>query len=160
VRLKSSRLFVHPSLRLFLFFFRPLFLSFQADYTHYTVIFNAFVFCQIFNEFNARSIGDNWKAAFSGLSTNPMFLLVIVISTVVQIIFVQFFGNYTKTAGLSLTHWGISIAIGAGSVPLGVLMRFIPVEEDENTFRGYSFRPAGGMAAASSKESDKVESKV
>jgi magnesium-transporting ATPase (P-type) len=26
----------------------------QADYTHYTIVFNAFVFCQIFNEFNAR----------------------------------------------------------------------------------------------------------
>ena len=65
--------------------------------------------------------------------TNPMFL-IIVVSIIVQIIFVQFFGNYTKTAGLSLTHWGISVAIGAGSVPLGVLMRFIPVKEDDNTF--------------------------
>merc|ERR1711871_1066075 len=129
----------------------------QADYTHYTVIFNAFVFCQIFNEFNARSIGDNWKASFSGLLTNPMFLLIIFISIVVQIIFVQFFGNYTKTAGLSLTHWGISVAIGAGSIPLGVLMRFIPIREDEKTFRGYSFGPTGGMAASKSGD---AESKV
>ena len=86
-----------------------------------------------------------------------MFLLVIVISTVVQIIFVQFFGNYTKTAGLSLTHWGISIAIGAGSVPLGVLMRFIPVKEDESTFRGYSFGSIGDKAATSPENG---ESKV
>ena len=114
-------------------------LSFQADYTHYTVIFNAFVFCQIFNEFNARSIGDNWKAAFTGLMSNPMFLAIILVSIVVQFIFVQFFGNYTKTAGLSSVHWGISIAIGAGSLPLGILMRFIPVKEDEKTFRGYTF---------------------
>ena len=28
----------------------------QADYTHYTIVFNAFVFCQVFNEFNARYI--------------------------------------------------------------------------------------------------------
>ena len=133
--------------------FHPLFKN-QADYTHYTVIFNVFVFCQIFNEFNARSIGDNWKASFQGLATNPMFLLVIFISIVVQIIFVQFFGNYTKTAGLSIPHWGISIAIGAGSVPVGVIMRFIPVAEDQNTYRGYSFGPAGDSASAKSNEAE------
>jgi len=111
----------------------------QADYTHYSFIFNAFVFCQIFNEFNARSIGDDWKAAFSGLATNPMFLSIIAISIVVQIVFLEAFGSFTKTAGLTLAHWCITIAVGAVSVPLGVLMRFIPVTEDENTFRGYTF---------------------
>ena len=49
------------------------------------------------------------------------------------------FGSFTKTAGLTLVHWCITIAVGAVSVPLGVLMRFIPVTEDENTFRGYTF---------------------
>ena len=86
-----------------------------------------------------------------------MFLIIIFVSIVVQIIFVQFFGNYTKTAGLSLTHWGISVAIGAGSIPLGVLMRFIPVKEDENTFRGYSFGPAGDKNA---DKPSNAESKV
>ena len=126
----------------------------QADYTHYTVIFNAFVFCQIFNEFNARSIGDSWTAAYAGLSSNPMFLMIIVVSVIVQFIFVQFFGNYTKTAGLSAVHWGISIAIGAGSLPLGILMRYIPVKEDERTFRGYTFE------STSKKAINDVESKV
>jgi P-type Ca2+ transporter type 2C len=111
----------------------------QVDYTHYTVIFNSFVFCQIFNEFNARSIGDDWKAAFAGLASNPMFLSIIAISILVQIVFVEAFGGFTKTAGLTLFHWFISIAVGAVSVPLGIVMRFIPVEEDENTFRGYTF---------------------
>ena len=43
----------------------------QADYSHYSVIFNIFVFCQVFNEFNARSIGDDWQAGkiFSLLTT-------------------------------------------------------------------------------------------
>ncbi len=122
------------------------------DHTHYTVVFNVFVFCQIFNEFNARSIGDDWKAAFQGLSTNPMFIAIILISIVVQFVFVQFFGAFTKTAGLSAEHWGFSIAIGAISVPLGVLMRFIPVQEDENTFRGYSFAPAKATDAGQKED--------
>ena len=79
-----------------------------------------------------------------------MFLSIIVISVLVQIIFIEAFGSFTKTAGLPLSHWLISIAIGGLSVPLGILMRFIPVVEDENTFRGYSFEntAAGDDAAA------------
>ena len=31
------------------------------EYVHNTLMFNAFVFSQIFNEFNARSIFDEWN---------------------------------------------------------------------------------------------------
>merc|ERR1711964_245399 len=52
--------------------------SVQGEYIHFTIIFNAFVFCQIFNEFNARSIKHDAMAAFRGLTHNPMFVGVIV----------------------------------------------------------------------------------
>lgn len=54
------------------------------DYTHYTILFNAFVFCQIFNEFNARSIFDQWNV-FKGLSKNPLFFAIIIITTILQV---------------------------------------------------------------------------
>jgi hypothetical protein len=44
---------------------------------HITVIFNGFVFCQIFNEINARNIGDDVNV-FAGLFHNAMFLAVII----------------------------------------------------------------------------------
>ena len=66
------------------------------DYTHYTVIFNLFVFCQVFNEFNARSIGDDWKAAWRGLSGNPMFLSVIFFTILFQVFIVHCGGAFSK----------------------------------------------------------------
>jgi magnesium-transporting ATPase (P-type) len=43
---------------------------------HFTLIFNFFVFCQVFNELNARSIGDS-ADIFTGLGSNLMFLAVL-----------------------------------------------------------------------------------
>merc|ERR1711871_348224 len=109
------------------------------DYTHYTVIFNIFVFCQVFNEFNARSIKHDWKALFVGLTRNPMFCLVIFFTVLFQVFVVHVGGDFTKTTGLSSAHWGISIAVGIISLPLGIVMRFVPMEEDPKSFRGYTF---------------------
>merc|ERR1711871_1135512 len=41
------------------------------DYTHGTIMFNAFIFCQFFNEYNARSIGDEAEV-WSGALSNPI----------------------------------------------------------------------------------------
>ena len=68
-----------------------------------------------------------------------VFIIILFFRLTFKIIFITAFGSFTKTAGLTLAHWCITIAVGAVSVPLGVLMRFIPVTEDENTFRGYTF---------------------
>jgi Cation transporting ATPase, C-terminus len=55
---------------------------------HYTIIFNAFVWMQLFNEVNSRKL-DNEKNMFSGIHRNPMFLAVVTATIVVQILFVQ-----------------------------------------------------------------------
>ena len=65
------------------------------DYIHYSIIFNAFVFSQIFNEFNARSIGNSWSV-LSGLTTNPMFQGVIAFTVAAQWSIVQYGGDFTK----------------------------------------------------------------
>ncbi|CAN0162222.1 unnamed protein product, partial [Laminaria digitata] len=49
-----------------------------------SILFNVFVFCQIFNEFNARSIFDDWNA-FKGISKNPLFFAIILITTGLQV---------------------------------------------------------------------------
>ena len=68
-----------------------------------------------------------------------MFITIIIISVVVQIIFVEAFGAFTKTAGITIGHWLISIALGSVSLVLGIAMRYIEVKEDPNTFKGYTF---------------------
>jgi len=103
------------------------------DFIHYSIIFNAFVFCQVFNEFNARSITDEWRV-FTGLERNPIFMGVIVVTIALQIFIIELGGLFTKTSGLTAVEWVVTAAIGLGSLPVGVLMRLIPVEEDPNNF--------------------------
>jgi len=108
----------------------------EFDYVHYSILFNAFVFCQIFNEFNARSIGDDWNI-FYGLERNKIFILIIFITIGLQIFIIEIGGDFTKTAGLTAYQWIVSALLGAISIPLGFMMRFIPVKEDESCYAGY-----------------------
>ena len=102
---------------------------------HFTIIFNAFVFCQVFNEFNAREIGDHFDP-FSKLGKSPMFLIVIAFTVLAQWIIVEYGGEFTQTAPLSLAEWRSTVCYGALSIPFGFIMRQIPVTEDPASFAG------------------------
>jgi calcium-translocating P-type ATPase len=115
----------------------------SKDYTHYSIIFNCFVFCQVFNEFTSRNIGSDWNC-LKGVSKNKMFGFIIFITIVFQVAVIEGFGEFTRTTGLDLTQWLVSIAIGAVSFPIGIAMRFIPMDEDPKTFAGYTMDSFGG----------------
>lgn len=102
---------------------------------HMTLIFNAFVFCQIFNEFNARSLADDVNI-FRGLEKNPVFMCIIFFTVVVQWLVVQYGGDFTKTEPLSAEEWRATVLLGLCAIPLGVAMRFLPVTEDPENFGG------------------------
>jgi magnesium-transporting ATPase (P-type) len=96
---------------------------------HFTILFNAFVFCQVFNEFNAREIGDVFDPLGS-LGKSPMFLVVIVFTVLSQWFIVEYGGDFTQTQPLSLDEWKVTVGYGF------MLMRKIPVNEDPNSFAG------------------------
>jgi magnesium-transporting ATPase (P-type) len=100
---------------------------------HNTIIFNTFVFCQVFNELNARSLTDEW-AVCKNLHHSPVLLIINIITIAFQIVIVELGGPFTKTTGLSLDEWLITVALGMVALPIGVLMRYIPVTEDPNSF--------------------------
>lgn len=95
---------------------------------HYTIVFNTFVWEQLFNELNARSIDDH-QNIFSGLHKSYIFIGVLVVSAGLQAIIVEFGGAAFKCTGLSWDQWLFCIAIGALELPLGFLLRMIPVPE-------------------------------
>ncbi|TYJ20830.1 hypothetical protein E1A91_A08G023900v1 [Gossypium mustelinum] len=92
-----------------------------------TLIFNAFVLCQIFNEFNARKPEE--VNIFRGLSKNYLFIGIVAITIILQAIIVEFLGKFAKTEKLSWQLWLVSIGIGFISWPLAILGKFIPVPE-------------------------------
>ncbi len=106
----------------------------KVDYTHSTLIFNTFVFCQIFNEINSRKLFNELNV-FSGLFENVIFCWILIFCVGVQLLLVQFGGDFVKTTPLSWDLIGKTIIMSAFSLPVGILMRvLIPVEEGESSF--------------------------
>lgn len=101
--------------------------------THLTVVFNTFVFCQVFNEINARSIGDDFDV-LRGLNRNPLFVGILVFTAFAQYFIVTFGGEFVRTTPLSHEQWLKCILLGALSLPIGGLMRLIPASEDKENF--------------------------
>ena len=96
-----------------------------SDY-HYTLIFNAFVFAQVFNEINSRKCNGELNV-FDGFFTNSIFVGVIFMTVILQILIIQFGGIAFRTVPLNPSEWFITVLIGFGSLPLGLILRVIPV---------------------------------
>jgi len=105
----------------------------QFDYRHGTIMFNAFIWCQFFNEYTSRNL-FNEVNPFRGLLTNFTFAFVSIFTAGFQILFVEVFGKFASTTPLPWNHWLITIALGFIGVPIGMLYRFVPVKEDPNTY--------------------------
>eukprot|EP01125_Pyxidicula_operculata_P005235 TRINITY_DN1891_c0_g1_i1.p2 TRINITY_DN1891_c0_g1~~TRINITY_DN1891_c0_g1_i1.p2 ORF type:complete len:1063 (-),score=295.26 TRINITY_DN1891_c0_g1_i1:3376-6564(-) len=105
---------------------------------HYTMVFNTFVFMQVFNEINSRKVNLD-KNVFAGILTNPMFCSIILFIGVVQAIIVEFGGQAIRTVPLDWAQWLYCVLIGYMALPWGFLLRMIPVpledwekEDDDN----------------------------
>jgi len=92
-----------------------------------TLIFNAFVFSQIFNEFNARKPDE--MNVFKGVTKNRLFVGIVGFTVVLQVIIIMFLGKFTSTVRLSWQLWLVSLAIALVSWPLAVVGKLIPVSE-------------------------------
>lgn len=80
---------------------------------------------QVFNEINARRINDELNV-FEAIHHSPIFLGVIVVTLGLQAIIMQTkMGMFFKVIPLSGIEWGISIAIGASSIPISVATRLL-----------------------------------
>ncbi|XP_024029814.1 calcium-transporting ATPase 9, plasma membrane-type isoform X1 [Morus notabilis] len=90
-----------------------------------TVIFNAFVLCQIFNEFNARKPDE--INVFSGVTKNHLFMAIVGITFVLQIIIIEFLGKFTSTVRLNWAYWLACVGIAIVSWPLAIFGKLIPV---------------------------------
>ncbi|XP_059660442.1 calcium-transporting ATPase 12, plasma membrane-type [Cornus florida] len=90
-----------------------------------TLIFNTFVLCQVFNEFNARKLEK--QNVFTGLHKNHLFIGIIGITIVLQVVMVEFLKKFADTVNLNWWQWGFCIAVAALSWPIGWFVKLIPV---------------------------------
>jgi magnesium-transporting ATPase (P-type) len=94
----------------------------------YTIVFNSFVWMQLFNELNARSIDDH-QNIFSNLHKSYIFIGVLVVSAGLQAIIVEFGSSAFKVRPLSWDQWLFCIAMGTIEIPVGFLLRALPNPE-------------------------------
>ncbi|PLW48503.1 hypothetical protein PCASD_04243 [Puccinia coronata f. sp. avenae] len=99
----------------------------QFDDEHKTLVFNAFVFCQIFNQFNARVLDRSFNV-FHGIQRNYYFMVIFLIMLGGQILIVEVGGAAFQVTSIGWRDWLISVIIGLISLPLGVLIKLVPTE--------------------------------
>ncbi|XP_057784460.1 calcium-transporting ATPase 2, plasma membrane-type-like isoform X1 [Salvia miltiorrhiza] len=92
-----------------------------------TIIFNTFVFCQLFNEVNSREMEK--VDVLRGILDNYVFVLVLGSTVLFQIIIIQYLGTFASTTPLTFMQWFFSIFIGFLGMPIAVfLKRHVPVQ--------------------------------
>ena len=95
---------------------------------HTSIVFTTFVLCQLFNEINARSI-DDCVDVFKGLFQNPFFGGVLAFTVIVQYTLIESpkINWLIRAVSLPAGAWYKCTVLAALSLPLGGLMRFVPV---------------------------------
>lgn len=118
-----------------------------------TIVFNTFVWMQIFNEFNNRRL-DNKLNIFEGMHRNYWFMGINVIMVGGQVMIVYVGGEAFNVSPITGVQWGVCIACAFGSLPWAVILRCVPdkpvgiVIKVVTTAVGFVMKPIGrGLSA-------------
>jgi len=97
---------------------------------HYSLIFNTFVFCQVFNFINARKIHDE-KNIFAGITKNWFFAFIVLAIAGIQLIIGNLGGRVFNVSrhGMAIGHWAICMGFAAFTLVWGFVLKLIPVDK-------------------------------
>lgn len=90
-----------------------------------TVVFNTFVWMQIFNEFNNRRLDNNFNI-FEGMFRNYWFLGINFIMVGGQVMIIYVGGAAFGVTRLSGILWAVCLICAVGCLPWAVVLRIIP----------------------------------
>ena len=117
-----------------------------------TLVFNVFVFAQIFNSVNCRRLDRNFNV-LEGITRNKYFVTIILFGKsreafnlpisadiveaelVVQVLIIFVGGIAFQVTAIGGREWGISLASGILCIPMGALVRLIPNKPFERAFK-------------------------
>jgi len=63
---------------------------------------------------------------FRGIHKNWIYIFIFLLIITIQFLLIEFGGLAIKCAPLTLKENGICVALGAGSLPIGLLCKLIP----------------------------------
>eukprot|EP01062_Namystynia_karyoxenos_P074555 TRINITY_DN714_c0_g2_i3.p1 TRINITY_DN714_c0_g2~~TRINITY_DN714_c0_g2_i3.p1 ORF type:complete len:1222 (+),score=357.41 TRINITY_DN714_c0_g2_i3:123-3668(+) len=93
-----------------------------------TVIFNVFIYMQVFNWFHARKLYDEVNP-FEGFGRSPMFIPIVLFTAAFQAFIVEVAGSFMETESPGGVRWGVSMAIAVCMWPWGCIVRLVPIQE-------------------------------
>ena len=132
------------------------YLSSDPDIRHRqldTIVFNTFVWMQIFNEFNNRRL-DNKLNIFEGMHRNYWFIGINCIMVAGQVMIIYVGGEAFNVREITSVQWGVCIACAFGCIPWAVVLRCIPdkpvgiVLDTVTAGIGFVLKPLGRAFAA------------
>ena len=94
---------------------------------HHTLVFNAFVLMQLFNQANARKIADS-AGVWEGLCGASLFQIVLASELALQLGIVEWGGEAFSTQPLTAEQWAVCAGFGAGGLALREVLRRVPAE--------------------------------
>uniref|UniRef100_A0A2P2J9W7 Calcium-transporting ATPase n=2 Tax=Rhizophora mucronata TaxID=61149 RepID=A0A2P2J9W7_RHIMU len=97
----------------------------DSDLILNTLIFNSFVFCQVFNEISSRDMEK--INVFKGILKNYVFVAVLTCTVLFQIIIIEFLGTFANTTPLSWQQWLVSVLLGFLGMPIAAALKMISV---------------------------------
>ncbi|TVU49405.1 hypothetical protein EJB05_00713 [Eragrostis curvula] len=97
----------------------------ETDIVLNTIIFNSFVFCQVFNEISSREMER--VNVIKGILKNYVFMAVLTSTVIFQFIMVQFLGEFANTTPLTRLQWLASVLLGLAGMPIAAAVKLIPV---------------------------------
>jgi len=107
---------------------------------HFTMVFNTFVMMTLFNELNSRKIHGE-RNIFEGFFSNPIFYTILIVTTIAQVIIIEFGGQAFQTAKLSLEHWAWCMFFGVGVLVWNQVVATIPTKKIPKKFTWGSGAP-------------------
>ncbi|MCJ1432157.1 plasma membrane calcium [Xylographa pallens] len=115
-----------------------------------TMVFNTFVWMQIFNELNNRRL-DNKFNIFEGVLRNKFFLAINAIMVAGQILIVFVGGTAFQITRINGTQWAVCLLCAVPCLAWGVLLRCVPDRWAERVFNAVGsvfFAVYGPLATA------------
>jgi Ca2+-transporting ATPase len=90
-----------------------------------SMIFNMFVWLQIFNQYNNRRL-DNKLNIFVGIHKNYYFIAMNVIMVSAQVLIAMYGSTAFSIVRIDGNQWAISVVIAVLCIPWGVCVRLFP----------------------------------
>ncbi|KAI1637842.1 calcium-translocating P-type ATPase [Biscogniauxia mediterranea] len=90
-----------------------------------TMVFNTFVWMQIFNELNNRRL-DNKFNILEGVHRNKFFIFINIVMVGAQVVIIYFGGTAFEITAIDGTQWAICVVSAVLCLPWAVLVRLFP----------------------------------